>query len=80
MKVMNSVLRIIEGLLTDVGALDDSVASCNAHTMWHIINLRNIHLAKTPHSNDSNFLTLGWLNGKYFPGFIIPSVSNRAAL
>jgi hypothetical protein len=44
MKVMNSVLRIIEGLLTDGGTLDDRQASCNAQTMGHTVILRNIHL------------------------------------
>jgi hypothetical protein len=33
MKVMNSVLRIIEGLLTDRGTLDDMQASCKAQTI-----------------------------------------------
>lgn len=44
MKVMSSVLRIIEGLLTDGGTLDDRQASCNAQTMGHTVILRNIHL------------------------------------
>lgn len=44
MKVMNSVLRIIEGLLTDGGTLDDRQVSCNAQTIGQTVILRNIHL------------------------------------
>ena len=44
MNVMNCVLRIIAGLLTDGGTLDDREMSCNAQTMGQTIILRNIHL------------------------------------
>lgn len=47
MNVMNCVLRIIGGLLTDggiLGTLDERHVSCNAHTMGHTIILQNIHM------------------------------------
>lgn len=44
MNVMNCVLRIIGGLLTDGGTLDDRSMSCNAQTMGHTIILQNIHM------------------------------------
>ena len=44
MNVMSCVLRIIGGLLTDGGTLDDRMMMCNAQTMGQTIILQNIHL------------------------------------
>ncbi|KAL3817639.1 hypothetical protein ACHAXA_011727 [Cyclostephanos tholiformis] len=44
MNVMNCVLRIIGGLLTDGGTLDDRLMSCNVQTTGQTIILQNIHL------------------------------------
>jgi len=44
MKVMHCVLRIIGGLLTDGGTLDDSNISSNSNLVGHPLVLNNIHL------------------------------------
>jgi hypothetical protein len=44
MKVMHCVLRIIGGLLTDGGTLDDSNISSNSNLVGHPLVLSNIHL------------------------------------
>ncbi|KAL7543114.1 hypothetical protein ACHAXR_013072, partial [Thalassiosira sp. AJA248-18] len=44
MKVMHSVLRIIDGLLTDGGTLNDATMSCVDRSMGQALILKHIHL------------------------------------